>query len=624
MILRFFSICLFLALSCSAYAQLKIYSIQKAQVKDKTTEQLNARTENNTLTLPFWEDFSKSSSTPTDTLWEQSQNVFISPGLGLNPPSISVASFDGLVADGTGYSGNATSEGPTDALNSCPFDFTTYTAADDIYLSFFYQYAGNGDNPELSDSLRVEFMDADSSWIPVWPRNGASLDRSGSFEQVILAVDQDEFFNDEFRFRFQSFGRQSGPFDTWNVDYIYMNEGRSLSDLFYPDRSIITPLSSLFGEYASIPNGHFNGNTVRAEFRITNLDDGFAQPYDFDINLSVTNYLDSAILSTNNFSESDVEPTPPSSLSPINVGAIDTVFIPDLLSPADFNTNSDSTLINYEILLDSDDEIDSEPLVSIIDFTLNDTIRGEYVLRDFYAYDDGSAEVGAGLNFSGSRLAYQFEKFGDTLNYIHAFDIYFPYLNESPNGKSINLSVWEDDDGEPGLLAFDERISISKTPGLNVFTRFELSAPVLIEDSIFYIGYRQNTAGDLAVGLDKNNDTSSRIFFNLSGSWEQDDNIPGSLMLRPVFGPEPEIITSIDDVLSDEIAIFPNPVNDMLTINKKVDHIELYRINGIREQIEIMPYNDGLQIKVSHLLNGIYLIKFINNGNLVVRKIIKR
>ena len=48
-----------------------------------------------TLSLPFWDDFSTSLLTPDSTKWLYGEHVNVNQGRGLNPPSINVASFDG-------------------------------------------------------------------------------------------------------------------------------------------------------------------------------------------------------------------------------------------------------------------------------------------------------------------------------------------------------------------------------------------------------------------------------------------------------------------------------------------------------------------------------------------------
>ncbi|MEM1408482.1 MAG: hypothetical protein AAGG59_16990, partial [Bacteroidota bacterium] len=189
----------------------------------------NSRTQSqDPLSLPFWDDFSFTQNVPSDSLWQDSDNVRISEDVGVAAPSINVASFDGLTATGISYSANSDSQGETDVLTSCPILLGSLGISDDVYLSFFYQFGGAGDVPEENqgDSIVLEFLSITPDttfWEQIWPTNSGELNRTGEFVQDIIRLDDDSYFSDEFQFRFRSFGRQSGLWDTWNVDYVYMN-----------------------------------------------------------------------------------------------------------------------------------------------------------------------------------------------------------------------------------------------------------------------------------------------------------------------------------------------------------------------------------------------------------------
>src|SRR4030095_13586055 len=77
------------------------------------------------------------------------------------------------------------------------------------------------------------------------------------FYDTLLKVDGNRFFHESFQFRFTNFGRLSGPYDTWNLDYVYLNKNRTSGDRYLPDQTIISSLTNLFGDYRSIPYDHF-------------------------------------------------------------------------------------------------------------------------------------------------------------------------------------------------------------------------------------------------------------------------------------------------------------------------------------------------------------------------------
>ena len=77
------------------------------------------------------------------------------------------------------------------------------------------------------------------------------------FYDTLLKVDGDRFFHENFQFRFMNYGRLSGPYDTWNIDYVYLNKNRTPNDRYLPDRTIISSLTNLFNDYRAVPYDHF-------------------------------------------------------------------------------------------------------------------------------------------------------------------------------------------------------------------------------------------------------------------------------------------------------------------------------------------------------------------------------
>ena len=192
------------------------------------------------LSLPFWDDFSTVEPGYPDTLWVNSNSVYISSGLGLNAPTINVATFDGLDSLGVPYNPNETSAiGFTDKLVSRPLLMTEVplNERNTVYLSFFYQWRGYGEPPDNTDFLRVEFRDDQGSWVDVFTVHGDEVPDFEGFNTVILPVHEERWFHDGFQFRFRTYGRMSGPFDTWIVDYVLLNKGRDDSTPSFPDRA---------------------------------------------------------------------------------------------------------------------------------------------------------------------------------------------------------------------------------------------------------------------------------------------------------------------------------------------------------------------------------------------------
>ena len=93
--------------------------------------------EKNILTLPFIDDFSYSGSYPDNNLWSSSSSIFINSTYAVNPPTIGVATFDGLNFNRKPYSLDLTSamSGSADTLLSREIDLSTTS---NVYFLFYY------------------------------------------------------------------------------------------------------------------------------------------------------------------------------------------------------------------------------------------------------------------------------------------------------------------------------------------------------------------------------------------------------------------------------------------------------------------------------------------------------
>ncbi|MEJ0032627.1 MAG: hypothetical protein WDO15_20740 [Bacteroidota bacterium] len=92
--------------------------------KQKNKSKSGARTQ--ALVLPFWEDFSDTeTSYANEDLWQYGRSILVNTGLPINPPSLRVATFDGIDSLGKPYSStDILAKGYADKLVSNPIDLT--------------------------------------------------------------------------------------------------------------------------------------------------------------------------------------------------------------------------------------------------------------------------------------------------------------------------------------------------------------------------------------------------------------------------------------------------------------------------------------------------------------------
>ena len=183
---------------------------------------------NGSLSIPFFDDFSTFSlptSNPDIPLelqrWEDSF-ARINSTLALSPPTIGVATLDGLNEEGYPYQFSENSYGLADVLTSLPINLAGLTADNNVHLHFRYQGGGRGNSPEEQDSLMVEFLapgGGDDAWFQVWSIPG---EETAGFTSVFIPVDDPLYLTDGFKFRFRNYSTLAGNLDHWHVDYVFL------------------------------------------------------------------------------------------------------------------------------------------------------------------------------------------------------------------------------------------------------------------------------------------------------------------------------------------------------------------------------------------------------------------
>lgn len=603
-------------------AQLKEYGLNHS-----ISHSLTQRTEDVTLTLPVWEDFFDSPfGPPSDSLWQPGSDALVNDHFAYLPPTAGVVTFDGLRADGSPYDSESESAGLTDRLESNIIDISQYTVEDSLYLSFFYQFGGYGEQPDIDDGdqLSIEFRLSNQNWQQVFiviPDNDVD---PRAFYQVLIPVSQEDFFHDQFQFAIQASGKQSGPFDVWNVDYIYLNHSRTRNDVFYPDRAVVNDLSSIFFPYTAIPRTHlnFDENFQAPYYSLRTLFNTF-QTYRHAVTITVF-----AGDTTSVFYPLNDQGTK----SPINVGEIDTIDLNFDLTPSGLpDIDSTVTRIDYTIGVQTFDNNPGNtppsggnylPIYEPIDFRTNDTIRQTYIIGDYYAYDDGTAESSAGLEVSGNKLAYFFDLLNVDSTFIYGIDMNTIFSAQSAIGKTIQLHVWEDNDGLPGEELFSQQFTVQGVNSYDSLARYTFNEPVLVRGP-FHIGFTLSSGGRMPVGLDKNHNTANLIHDNVDGFWEPiGDRLTGSLLLRPWVGPVPN-----DPVLSlmpstESIHIYPNPTRDgQIFIRGDYEFLHIYDSSG--REIDYQIISGATEDSLVIVKKGLFFVKVtMTNNNQVVKKII--
>ncbi len=629
-----------LTIAHQSIGQFVIVPIQKESSEKKATAQRTKKTD--PIFLPFWDDFSSvRNGKPKSKLWEYGESVWVNDGMGINPPSLNVATFDGLDSLGKPYSVNdVLAKGYADKMVSAPIRMDLVSEADRsrVFISFFYQFHGNGEPPDLGDLLALSFKNSTGSWETIWTKENDGTLAKDKFEQLTIPITGERFFHDKFQFRIRNFARLSGPYDTWHVDYIYISNGKVQTTPvlpLFPDRAITSKLTSLFSTYWSMPIKHYfsniAANSVKPSLVITNLRSdqipGNGQP---------VSYSSSARISTT------IKGQPPSIVNlPLdinfNIGS-ELVYKQQRLVTLNtmpnigaFDQTADSINIKLGVIFDSgDNKIKTATegdydfnVFNPIEFRTNDSISAQHILSNYYAYDDGVAEYGAGLNAAGAQLAYQFDMKTNQPDTIVAVDIYFPRFGDDSN-QVIQFQILRALTNSPSDIIYQASLPIQRNT-LNKFWRIKLiDQPAPVKDK-FYIGWKQNSSAIIAVGLDKNTESGNKLFANLNGTWTPNTTLKGSLMIRPVFGKGKGAggpITSAAKDQRNEISVYPNPSPGVFYIAGITGPVEMFDVTGRKIDIECEAERERTKITILHPSAGIYLLRALQQNQWVNKKVV--
>ncbi|RYF69102.1 MAG: hypothetical protein EOO39_18210, partial [Cytophagaceae bacterium] len=471
------------------------------------------------LKLPFFDDFSTSQQIATPTRWAAGSSVYINNTLTVNQPSVNVATFDGLRLNGLPYALNdENAEGGTDTLTSLPIDLGGLTISNGVYLSFYWQRRGLGELPDVTDSLSLEFLGSDRIWRKIWTQGGGVIDNNFAFQ--LLQVDNQVYFHPAFQFRFRSRGRQSGMFDSWHIDYVYLNRDRTATNRPLRDRAMRQPVTPLLRRYTAMPLRQFLAkptaelvDTVRSDF--TNL---FTEFIPINSRFSIRDRVSGRL-----FQQDTLQ-------NPIN--ALGLSRNPLAFRPVQPTGLSGRAVLQTTFNLITKDE--SSPDVPGLNLTLNDTLSATTVLDDYYAYDDGTAETVKQVNQRLARVAVKFSL--NQPDAVKGVRINIAPTRRDQRGQIILLGVYGNNNGQPtDQPILQQPFSVSYATQRNGFTEFMFAMPVNVPDTVFYVAFSQLDDPAIPVGFDRNSPFRDKLFVNLGTRWDRVTDQDGALLLRPVM-----------------------------------------------------------------------------------------
>ncbi len=563
-----------------------IKSFQKSHPK-----QISNKVLNDTIQLPFFDDFSYEQIYPSNQLWMDSL-VFINNSFGKDAISKGVATFDGYNANGDPYFTTGISFGICDTLTSKPINLA-FPASDSLYFSFYVQPQGKGRAPAIKDSLILEFKNINTNkWVQIKRFAGST---SKDFKMFMIPIKDTTYLKKGFQFRFKNKGSQFGGDDHWNIDYVKLERFASYLDTVTFDVSITGNPSSLLKSYSAVPYNQFNSSLLAENHFVSirnNFDQTKSTSFTYRSYIKGTNTkIDSA---TRGFDLPSTSTTDSISSNKINIPQQNHPFV--LKTTYFCSTGGD--------------------LVKV-----NDTVNNYQVFGDYFAYDDGTAENGYGLTpSSDGRFAYKFNAINsDTLR---AVSFFFTQKELDNSNNLFTLTVWKSINPEV-ILYQKTSLSPMHEDGINDFVNYDLDSNIIVQGD-FYVGWIQSTNFLMNIGLDRNYINNDQMFYKVTSQGWQQSTILGSVMIRPVFSDEIKGLGIEQDKVNQNFAkAYPNPGSGLVNIKfneANLNHhfnINVYDLFGRKFKSNWL----NNQLDFTELNSGLYIIQIIDENTAAMQSI---
>lgn len=615
-------VCFLFVLCQPAYSQFKLTPNQNQYATPSLPTNRGDKTP--CLNLPFFDDFSNYTGRPNKDLWIVPSGVWVNHSFGKNPISMGVVTFDGLKADGSPYSfSNEVVEaiGVCDTLTSRCINLSMLLPADSVHLSFFWQEEGFGERPDETDSLYVEFLDKANKWKYVWGKTGGLP--TAPFKLAVIPVMDTMYLHDKFQFRIASYGRKSGMYDAWHIDYVYMNKDRKhpLKDTTVEDVAASKMRNFFFKNYTAMPLKQYFANPTAEtsdslKATINNLSSGFdVISYKMVLEDTITKTVLTDLGTTTSFV----------------LGGNKRQFPVGRLIPASpFTNNNQKKAIRSKLIVNTGD--------ITLALRRNDTLSQVNMLSDYLAYDDGSAEYGAGVNQRFGKVAIKFTlNEPDTLTDIR---FHLTKFEKDLVGQTFNLVIWQQlaifpvlRDSVKYKLVVPIRYPTKRDTLLSVeAVRKQVEAgfkfPLIpLPAGEFYIGWEQTNNDRVTMGYDRNTNSTAQILFNVGNQWGGFDPQPdetGSLLFRPVFAKD-YLLSREMEKSKVPFSIFPNPAQDYVNLQGSLPtQVDILDLQGRIRTTHHLGRQEGVwQISTEGLATGFYLLRgTMKNGKSFIQKLI--
>ncbi len=555
------------------------------------------------IALPFFEDFTSYELYPDHSRWVENQ-VYINNTMCVSPISRGVATFDALNEKGLPWNPYANlGFNFADSLTSQPIDLSSFTPADSLYISFFYQPQGNGFYPLTADSFYLFLRDRYGNYVKTWKTPGTTV---RPFTQVMIPITDTLYFYNNFQFRFVNIAALNYSDAIWNLDYVRFDAHRNMNDTLVNDIAYSSDPTFMLNDYTSMP---------------------YRQFYVYPAGERASHYTDSIHNNTNtqpityNFSATDI-----GSGTVLQALSTNTTTLPgysiEQLSNNAYTTTVTPSSPHQKVVFENKFYIESTSGTGTKD---NDTIVKKQVFDNYLAYDDGTAEQSYYITLLPTlpgKISIEYHL--NTPDTMQGMAIYFGRQVPSSAYKTFDIQIYSSLAGINGasidnLLYQQYNCDPGYADTINHFWIYKFDTPLPLPTGTFYAGvFMPAESGDdsLYFGLDINRLGGNHAYYNVLSAWSP-SSIQGAIMMRPLLG-QGIVSSHVNETIApvkSAWGISPNPARDELTFYFPGDEVARYRLTNVQGQV-LMAGNvaSNNTISISTLPAGMYFVNITIDG----------
>lgn len=581
----------------------------------------------------FMDDFSGEGPLSDPALWLDA-DTYINREFGVAPPSVGVATFDGLGPKGQPFGGGL---GPADRLTSTYLDLTALPG--DISISFWLQPGGLGERPRPQDDLVLEYKDFSGNW------DEFAAITINDFTVAPGQIPPFRFFSfpipspykhGAFQFRLTNYNNRNGINNIWHLDYVRL--GRFASSQEINDVAFTAPPKTILANYSSMPWRHFEeveateldniievrARTLAGPGQSRNAEPSFVRLEELSTGVELFN--------VSLFGSGQERNFPPGTYKEreydlTGAGVFEANIYPSYLALMSGPTFDGPGRLEFRMEYGLTTGQETGPGYESV--LRNDRVAATTIFDQYFAYDDGSAES-ALVAQEEDQIAVKFTSAVDDT--LRAIRMHFPHMISDASNQEFNLKVWInvlDEEPEFAMNFLRPLYPDQVLDTLQGFTTYVLTGadgnprPLYLPAGDFYIGWEQltncNFTDCIPFGLDKNTPEGQAVSYFKQGNSSQwrafpDLGVPvpaGALMVRPVVGSEtPDPTTPVGEAAREafQLKVFPNPARNVLHLlpadGRFGDYrIELYNAFGqlicqgpMQAQLDVGQYESGMYV----------------------------